>query len=403
MDIWNEALAVEDYVIRCRRYLHENPELSDKEDNTVAFIIKELTAMGVSCVDVPGGGVMGFIHGGKPGKSVLLRADIDALAVQESTKNAFGMDKPVVSKIPGVSHTCGHDTHAAILLGAVKILQAHREEFAGEIVLYFERGEESGHGDYYMVKYLQDNNIHVDSAWGLHIKSFLPTGTMGLIPGGIYAGNTGFNTTIYGENALACGVAIINSLNTARMRDMNPYEKVTLSVNKLQYQDGVCVVGGTCRYYDFDKAGTPMRDAIARIIGETVAAYGCTTKAPVKRGGGTRGVINNETCYEIAKSAIAKVIGEDKIAAHDPTMGAESFSILSSYYPSFYASLGAGYPGKPLISNNHNPAFDPDEAAFKTGVAATIAYALEFLAYDEPIEFTPFVGNIDEYLEANRR
>ena len=403
MDIWKEALAVEDYVIQCRRYVHENPELSDQEDGTVAFIMKELTAMGVECDDVPGGGVMGYIHGGKPGKSVLLRADIDALPVEESPVNAHGEPKPCISKVPGVSHACGHDTHVAMLLGAAKILQSHREEISGEIVLYFERGEESGHGDYYMVKYLQDNHIHVDSAWALHIKSSMPTGTVGLIPGGIYAGNTGTGVTIYGENALACGVAVINGFNTARMRDMNPYEKVTLSVNRLQYHDGVCQVGGTCRYYDWEKVGTPMRDAIARIIRETVEAYGCTTKNPVKRAGGSRGAINNEVCYEIAKSAITKTLGADKILAPRPTMGAESFSILSNYYPSFYASIGAGYPDRPLVSNGHNPHFDPDEAAFKTGVAAHVAYALEFLAYDKPIEFTPFVGTIDEYLAANRR
>lgn len=403
MDIWQEALAVEDYVIRCRRYLHENPELSDQEDGTVAFILKELRSFGVACEDVPGGGVMGYIHGAKPGKSVLLRADIDALPVRESPVNAHGVPKPCVSKVDGVSHACGHDTHGAMLLGAAKILQAHREEFAGEIVLYFERGEEHGHGDYYMVKHLQDNHIHVDSAWALHIKSFLPTGTVGLVPGGFYAGNTGTGVTIYGENALACGVAVINGLNTARMRDMSPYEKVTLSVNKLQYRDGVCQIGGTCRYYDYDKAGIPMRDAICRIIRETVEAYGCTTAKPVKRPSGSRGVINNDTCYEIAKSAIAKVIGADKLTTHNPNMGAESFSILSSYYPSFYGSLGAAHPDYPPVSNGHSPLFDPDEAAFKTGVAAHVAYALEFLAYDKPIEFTPFVGNIDEYLESTRR
>ena len=403
MDIWQEALAVEDYVIQCRRFVHENPELSDQEDGTVAFIIKELTAMGVECDDVPGGGVMGYIHGAKPGKSVLLRADIDALPVQEATVNVHGEPKACVSKVPGVSHACGHDTHVAMLLGAAKILQAHQDELSGEIVLYFERGEEHGHGDYYMVKYLQDQKIHVDSAFALHIKSSLRTGTIGLISGGIYAGNTGTGVTIYGENALACGVAVINGLNTARMRDMNPYENVTLSVNLLQYRDGVCKIGGTCRYYDWDKAGTPMREAIFRIIRETVDAYGCTTAKPVKRAGGTRGSINNEVCYEIAKSAMTKILGADNIVTHQPSMGAESFSILASYYPSFYASLGGGHPDKPLVTVGHSPLFDPDEAAFKTGVAAHVAYALEFLAYDKPIEFTPFVGTIDEYLEANRR
>ena len=402
MDIWQESLDVEDYVVRCYRHLHENPELSDREEETCAFILKELHSFGVEAVNVPKGGIMGFIHGEKPGKTVLLRADIDALPVQEDPMNEK-QPKVCVSKNPGVSHVCGHDTHTAMLLGAAKILQANTAQIAGEIVLYFERGEEAGNGDYYMVKYIQDNNIHIDGCWGQHIKSFLPVGVMGMIPGGVYAGTAGLGVTIRGENALACGVAVVNSLNTARMRDMNPYERVTLSVNKLQYKDGICKISGTCRYYDFDKAGIPMRKAIERIITETVKAYGCTTEKPVKSNAGNRGVINHQVCYEIAKKAVGDVIGHENICEHEPTMGAESFSILSAYYPSFYASTGGGNPEKGMTAQGHNPKFETDDAALKTGVAATIAYALAFLAYDKPIPFEPFVGNIDEYLASGRR
>lgn len=403
MDIWNEALAVEDYVIRCRRWLHENPELSNKEDETCVFIIKELSGMGVECVNVPQGGVMGFIHGGKPGKSVLLRADIDALPVQEDPCNEKH-PKVCVSKNPGVSHACGHDTHTAMLLGAVKILQAHREEFAGEIVLYFERGEESGHGDYYMNKYLQDNHIHVDSAWAQHVRPQVPAGQMAIMSGGIYAGSTGYGTSIAGENALACGIAIVNSLNTARMREMSPYERVTLSTNKLQYgEDGICRIGGTCRYYDIDKAGRPMRETIRNIIAQTVEAYGCTTVKPVGRGGMSRSVINNPVCCDIAREALGNIIGKENVVETEPTMGAESFSILTAYYPSVMAMIGVGNPEKGMTATIHSPKFEPDEAAFKTGVASTVAYALAFLAYDKEIPFDPFVGTIDEYLESNRR
>ena len=401
MDIWQEALAVEDYVIRCRRYIHENPELSDQEDGTVAFILKELTAMGIECVDVPGGGVMGFIHGGKPGKSVLLRADIDALPVQEDQNN-LKQPKVCVSKVPGVAHMCGHDAHTAMLLGACKILQAHRSEFSGEIVLYFERGEEAGNGDYYMNKYLQDHHIHVDSAWAQHVRASIPVGQVSVISGGAYAGTANVGATILGENALACGVAVINGLNTARMRDMNPYERVTLSVNKLQYRDGVCQVSGTCRYYDFDKAGVPMRKAIERIISETVKAYGCTTKNPVRSGVGNRAVMNHPVCCDIIRKALTPLIGAENVIETVPTMGAESFSVLSAYYPSVMVLTGVGNPEKGMNANGHSPQFEPDEAGFKTGVAAAVAYAQAFLAYDKPIAFNGFSGNIDEYLKSGK-
>ena len=401
MDIIKEALAVEDYVIRCRRHIHENPELSDLEDNTVAFILQELTAMGIECVDVPKGGVMGFIHGDKPGKTVLLRADIDALPIREDTHN-LKQPKVCVSKVPGVAHMCGHDAHTAMLLGASKILHAHRNELAGEIVLYFERGEEAGNGDYHMMKYLQDNNIHVDSAWAQHVRATLPVGQVSVISGGAYAGTAGCSTTILGENALACGVAVINALNTARMRDMSPYERVTLSVNKLQYRDGVCQLGGTCRYYDFYKAGVPMRKAIVRLISETVQAYGCTTKNPVRSSAGNRAVMNHPVCCDIIRKALTPIIGAENIVESIPTMGAESFSVLSAYYPSVMVLTGVGNPEKGMNANGHSPQFEPDESGFKTGVAAAVAYAQAFLAYDKPIEFDGFVGSIEEYLTSGK-
>lgn len=403
MDIWKEALALEEYTIRCRRYIHENPELSDHEDGTVAFILQELTAMGIACEDVPGGGVMGFIEGVHPGKSVLLRADIDALPIQEAPDN-MKQPKLCVSKVPGVAHMCGHDTHTAMLLSAAKILQKYREEIHGRIVLYFERGEEHGHGDYYMNKYLQENHIHVDSAWAQHVRSNLPTGTVAIIEGGAYAGNGGFGTSIVGENALACGVALVNALNTARMRNVSPYERLTLSVNKFCYgADGVCRIGGTYRYYEMDKVARPLREEVHNIITQTVAAYGCTTEKPIGKGGLTRGVINHPVCCDIARTALEGVIGAENITVTEPTMGAESFSILSAYFPSVMVFTGVGNPEKGMTAGGHNPHFDPDEAAFKTGVTAAVSYALAFLNYGGSIEFDPFVGTIDQYLESNRR
>jgi len=402
MNIWQEALAVQDYVVRCRRHIHENPELSDKEDNTVVFILAELNAMGIPCEDVPGGGVMAFIDGDVPGKTVLLRADIDALPMQEDPNN-MTQPKVCVSKVPGVAHICGHDAHTAMLLGAAKILSSHREEIPGKIVLYFERGEEAGNGDYYMNKYLQDHHIHVDSAWAQHVRPSLPTGKVAIIDGGVYAGNTSYQVNILGENALRCGVALVNSLNTARMRYMTPFERVTLSTNLFQYDGNTCRVGGTCRYYDINTVGRPMRDAIYRIITETVAAYGCTTEKPVRKAAMTRGVINNPQCCDLLRTALADVIGKDNVTTSNPSMGAESFSILSAYYPSVMVSLGVGNPEKGMSANGHNPHFDPDEEAFQTGVATAVTYALAFLNHTGTVDFDPFVGDIDAYLASNRR
>ena len=143
MDILKLAQDNYDYAVKIRRHLHENPELTSFEFNTLELIKNELTSMGIEWVEVPNGGIVGQIHGGKPGKMVLMRADMDALPIQESEENLVGK-KVCVSKVPGVSHACGHDMHTAMLLAEAKILNEIKDELNGDVVLCFERGEEGG-------------------------------------------------------------------------------------------------------------------------------------------------------------------------------------------------------------------------------------------------------------------
>ena len=141
-EILNAAKKWEDFCIALRRDFHESPELSGQETQTIARICTELRAVGLSPIEVQDGGVLAVIEGDAPGKTVLLRADVDALPVQEDPCNLL-RKKECVSKIPGVSHVCGHDCHAAMLVTVGKILAARRD-FPGRIVLMFERGEEGG-------------------------------------------------------------------------------------------------------------------------------------------------------------------------------------------------------------------------------------------------------------------
>lgn len=403
MDIKKASAEMEEYVIRCRRWFHEHAELSDQEEETVAFILEQLQEAGIECVDVPKGGVMGFIDGAKPGKTVLLRADIDALPMQEDSWNAK-QPKVCVSKNDGAAHTCGHDTHAAMLLASARILHAHREELEGRVVLYFERGEEHGNGDYYMMKYIQDNNIHIDGCWAMHNRVGIPTGTMAIFPGPMYGGSAGWGTVVVGENALACAVAILNNLNTARMRVVSPQDTCTFVVTKLQYgtenvtQADACQIGGSCRYYDIDKAGRPMRDMIYETIKNTCEAYGCTTAKPLKKANMSWPCINDATCTQIAREAVGTIIGPENICTQEPSMGHESYSVLAAYYPSIMCALGAGNEEKGMTVAAHNPKHEPDEGCLKIGVAATVSYVYAFLAHKDPIPLKAFQGTVDEFL-----
>lgn len=389
MDIFKAACGAEDYVIRCRRHIHEHPERSDQEEMTVAFISGELTRLGINHDVVPKGGVMGYIDGAKPGKTILLRADIDALPMQESPNNTK-FPKACVSKIDGVAHTCGHDAHTAMLLGAASILHRHREELEGRVVLFFERGEEAGCGDHYLRRHIYQNNIHVDGAWAIHLSAALPVGQVGLYPAGVSAGAGAWSVNISNENgrAVDCGVSILHALNTIRMREVSPYESGTLTPCKIQFNGESCLISGTCRFHNKDKSGLPMKTAIRSAIEHTCAVYGCEI-IKIVSGGPTRPTVNDRTCFELGCKAVADVLGEQAVVVDEPSMGAESFSHLAALYPSCYIRLGTGSPEKGMDAGGHNPHFDPDESAFKYGVAATVSYALTFLAHKEGIPFTP--------------
>lgn len=404
MEIWREAQGVFEYVCKTQNYLHENPELSDKEEDTVAFILEELQKMNIQAVNVPYGGVLGFISGGKPGKTLLLRADIDALPMEEAPDNNK-FPKRAVSKRPGAAHTCGHDAHTAMLLGSAKILNTHREKLEGNIVLYFERGEEHGKGDLYLMGYIQKEKLRIDGAWGMHMRPGLCSGTIGLRAGGINAGSCGWGLRL---NAMEgnpysltdCAVGVIHNLNTLRMNCVSPYDSITITPCKLQMDGETCVLSGCCRFNEREKVGRPIHAVLRKTLEETCAAYGYTPQK-VTVSGPTRNVVNDPTAYAIAVEAVTTAIGADRVVPSELGLGGESFSTLTSYYPAILAHVGNKNPEKGTDVALHNPHFEVDPEAMKYGVAATVAYALGFFSHKEPIEFEPFPGTIEELYSSN--
>ena len=165
MTMLERAKKHEEYMIQMRRYFHEHPELSGQELHTVEKIAQELEAMGIEHTVVENGGVLGWIRGAKPGKTVLLRADCDALPVMEK-ENLTGT-RTCWSQTPGVMHACGHDAHTAMLLGAARVLLDCREELEGDVLLCFERGEEQAGNVRFLFAYMEQHNIHVDTCFGL--------------------------------------------------------------------------------------------------------------------------------------------------------------------------------------------------------------------------------------------
>ncbi|MBQ1255112.1 MAG: amidohydrolase, partial [Clostridia bacterium] len=193
------AKQYEDYIIGLRRHFHEHPELTGKEFQTLLKVSSELEAMGIPYVEIPEGGILATLTGHTDnGKAVLLRADLDALAIWEPEEN-LNQKRVCKSQTPGVMHACGHDGHIAMLLGAAKLLQEQKDTFKGTVYLCFERGEEGGGNVRYILEYLEREQVHIDSVYAAHLYAEMESGKIAINDGAMMACNMAFHVTIRGK------------------------------------------------------------------------------------------------------------------------------------------------------------------------------------------------------------
>ena len=404
MKLYELAKEVDSYVVEMRRYFHEHPELSNQEEKTVERIAQELDGMGISYDIVPKGGIIAVLDGADPGKgkTVLLRADIDALPVQETEKN-LARERVCRSGVPGVMHACGHDGHTAMLLGVARILAAHREAIHGRIILFFERGEENGGGQPYMLAWMDEHGLTADTVWGIHLYAMLESGKVGIITGGTMSAVFAFNVTIHGKGGhgsrpdqaispIDCFVAIYNALQAARLTKVTPFEPLTMSMGLVHAGSVGNVIpndltfGGTARLFNRDLAGIPYKEAFCKFVDGIAAAYGCTVTynniiEP------SYSVYNDAECAEFARKVIGEELGADVICQPEPWMASESFSSLQKLWPGVFARVGVQNEEKGTGAAHHNEFFDLDEDVFKLGVTGALSYALNFL--DSDVDTTP--------------
>ena len=404
MKFYDLAKEVDSYVVEMRRYFHEHPELSNQEEKTVERIAQELDAMGISYNIVPKGGIIAVLEGENPGqgKTVLLRADIDALPVQEQENN-LAQKRVCCSQVPGVMHACGHDGHTAMLLGVAKILAAHRDAIHGKIILFFERGEENGGGQPYMLAWMEEHGLKADTVYGIHLYAMLEAGKVGIISGGTMASVFPFDITIHGKGGhgsrpdqanspIECFCAIHNALQGARLTKITPYEPLTVSVGMLHAGVVANVIpndlrfAGTARLFNRELAGIPFREAFCHYVDSIAAAYGCTVTYNSISGPGYS-VYNDPECAEFARKVIGEELGADAICQPEPWMASESFSSLQKLWPGVFVLLGVQNDAKGIGAAHHNEYFDLDEDVFKLGVTGALTYALKFL--DGDVDTTP--------------
>ena len=416
-DLLRECSKAMDYAVSIRRSLHEHPEPSCHELETVRFILSELEKSGIATVNIPDGGVLGFIHGALPGKTVMLRADCDALKIAEAPDNGKG-PKVCVSKIPGMAHCCGHDMHTAMLLTAAKVLAGRRDSLKGTVILMFERGEEGGGNAYYIHQYLQEHRIPVDACFSQHNDPLLPAGKIAVSPGGRFAGSFVFYVKLIGRgghgsrpdrcnNPIDCFLAIAGEFKDLRMRMIAPDVLFTASINMVQAGSAhnitpeELVFSGTARTYDFP-AGIRFREKFREIIEKNCEIFDCAHEFLLWKGP-TMPVINQEEAARFARAVSEDLIGSENVSDNVPDLCGESFGITTAFYPCAMAAIGSGNAAEGKVFPLHSPHYDPDESALLYGSAYYAACACAFTDAELAFHFEAFQGGIDELFELTNR
>ncbi|OHV75577.1 M20 aminoacylase family protein [Ensifer sp. LCM 4579] len=386
MPILNRAAELQSEVTEWRRHLHMNPELLFAVENTAAFVERKLKEFGVDEIVTGLGrtGVVGLIRGNLgTGRTIGLRADMDALPITETT------GKPWASTTPGKMHACGHDGHTAMLLGAAKYL-AETRNFAGNVAVIFQPAEEGGGGGNEMVKDGLMERFGIEEVYGMHNMPGMPVGQFGSRVGPIMASTDEFSITIKGRGGhaaqphktvdpIAVGAQIVNALQTIASRTVDPLASIVVSVTKFNagFAHNVipeqAVLAGTVR------ALTPeVRDtgeARIRQIAESFAgAYGAT--AEVWYGRNYPVTVNHadETAHALAVAAT--IAGDGKVnAALDPMMGGEDFSYMLLARPGAFIFIGNGD-----TAGLHHPAYDFNDEVIPHGISYWVKLAEARLA-----------------------
>ena len=387
MNVKELAKEQESYVIQCRHYLHSHPELSTKEVNTTRFIKEELEKMGVEVQEFEGiTGCVGTIKGDKPGKTVMLRADIDALPITENPGKSY------CSLNPGVMHACGHDCHTSMLLGAAKILSAHRDEIHGTVKLIFQMAEEIGRKS---EEYVKRGALEgVDAIFGMHIWSAVPAGKVNFESGERMACSDRFTIKIHGKashgsaphegkDAIIAGAAAIQALQTIPSRINNPFNALVVTVGIFNGGTKENIIAdqaeltGTVRAFNREFRNS-MPEVIKSVVEPVVKGYGCS--AEVDYYFGPSPLINDhEDLVQIARGAASKEMGEDALIPLKKMTGAEDFSVYMETVPGVFGYLGCRNEEKGIIAAHHHPAFDVDEDVLYHGTGIYVQFALDYL------------------------
>ncbi|MTC60754.1 amidohydrolase [Providencia rustigianii] len=377
-------------MIAFRRDLHAHPELPFEEVRTTKRIAEELAKIGIEYRLTEPTGIIAEIKGGKPGKTVALRADIDALPVQELNDSL-----EYKSTQHGKMHACGHDAHTAMLLTASKALYEIRDQLSGNVRLIFQPAEEIAQGAKAMVK--QGAVDNVDNVFGMHIWSTTPSGKVSCNVGGTFASADLLVVKFKGRgghgsmpeatvDAAVVASSFVMNLQSIVSRETSSLDSAVVSIGKMDVGTRFNVIAenatldGTVRCFDIETR-TRIEAAIRRYATHTAAMYGATVEVDYIYG--TLPVINEERSALLAQSVITDAFGEETLMFEKPTPGGEDFSFYMENIPGCFALLGSGNPEKDTQWAHHHGCFNIDEDAMATGAELYAQYAWSYLQQDK--------------------
>lgn len=385
---YERAKELNDKMVAWRRQIHENPELGLELPETVALVTKALKEMGLEPQPM-GGGVVALVQGGRPGKTILLRGDMDALPMEEDS----GL--PYASKIPGRAHTCGHDMHTAMLLGAAQILAENRESLRGCVKLMFQPGEEVGQGAKQMLDAGLLENPHVDAAMGQHtlIATDVPSGKIALTPGPTLASSDLFRVDVTGKGCHGsrpeAGIDPINilchihsMLQTINSREKPQQQPAVLTIGAISAGAAGNIIPnsgymlGTIRTFQPE-----VRELVKRRLTEIAEGVAATLggTAKVSFSAGMPPLSNDAELAEEMTGYLRELLGEDAVVPMPPRMASEDFAEVTTRVPGIFLRLSMGSREEGYCYDGHHPKVCFNEAAMPAGAAAYAYGAFRWL------------------------
>ncbi|WP_244445032.1 M20 metallopeptidase family protein [Oceanobacillus jeddahense] len=354
-----------------RRYMHQYPELSFQEEKTANYIEEKLKSFGLDVQrNIGGHGLISVVEGKQPGKKIALRADFDALPIEDEKETPYKSTKP------GVMHACGHDGHTAALLGVAKVVSQYKDNLKGSIVFVFQPAEETPPGG---AKYMIEDGIleDVDYVFGAHLASDIPIGKVGVGEGYQMAAVDKFAIHLKGNgghgarphqttDSLVIGTSVVEALQKIVSRQIDPLQSAVVTIGVFQAGNAFNVIPDTARIEGTVRTFDPaVRDKVEKdirsIIEGITSAFHATYELDYLRG--YPALFNHKAETDVARDLFKETFEDENVVEFAPTMGAEDFSYFLEAKPGTYFRVGSKNDDEATHFPHHHPRFDIDERA----------------------------------------